>query len=142
MVPECEHPFEGFIYCLDAAKAPIHGARGLNCFGFAQQKDHFARFAGLKFDRSLDRRAGIKSRAVIAAQSGASQSRRLRQRAVAPDELLTIAGHRERTFAGAGESDALGKLVIVRVAREDRAFVFFHVGYDMGGGSLAGNAQQ
>ena len=113
------------------AKACVYGTCFFDRLALAEQKNQLARLAGLEFYRGLNRRTWIESRPITSGQAGASQGCGLRERAVTPDELLSIASHRKGSFTRGGEGHAMRKLVVVGVARENRAFLLFHIGNDL-----------
>ena len=63
---------------------------------------------------------GSSAGAHLARQAGARQRGRRRERAVAAQELGAIAGHAARRIVDVEERDAVGKLGVVGVAREQR----------------------
>ena len=118
---------------MHVTKAGVYRAGFFDRFSLAQQKDNLMRLTWLKLDRSLDRCAWIQPRAIATTKADASQSRRRGQRSVTTDEFLSIAGHGEAALAGAGKRDAVGELVVIRVAGEDCAFILFQIRDQMRG---------
>ncbi len=106
--------------------------------GFAQQKDDFARFVRREFDVCLDSGAGIESGAVASGETDASERRGRLERTVAADKLFAIARRTRESFTRRHESDPLGELVVVGIAREDRRRWFVDLGDDVGRGYKSG----
>src|SRR5205085_10349308 len=122
---------------MQVAKTRVDLARLFDRFSLTQKKNYFSRFAGREFKARLDRRAGIEPGAVTSAQARAPQRCGVFQAAIASYEFITVTSHREAAFTCADKGHAIRKLIVVGIAREDRAFLLFEISHDVHGGRLA-----
>ena len=73
-----------------------------------------------QIERDLDRAARIQPRADVAGKAGALQRRRLRQASIPAKKLLPVPGEGAHSIADIDERNAIGKLGVVIVARQQR----------------------
>ncbi len=110
--------------------APEERASLVEVAPLAEEEDDAPRLAGQEVHGHLQCRARVEAGAEAAREPRAPERGRALERAVPAQELLSVAGGREKRLAGARERDAAAEDLVVWIASQDRARVAVALRHD------------
>ena len=119
-VPASAHGFEGGIRGVHRAESAHQLAGVVEILPLADEESNAARLPRSQGDGYVQRCARIESRSETPRQRLAAKSRRLRQRAVAPEERQAVSRCRDKGLACVREGHTARELSVVRVPGQDR----------------------